>query len=116
MATTKGAVANSNDTVEPAPTITSADIERNVERVRGDIAALTKSLTQYGAAKSGEYKAKADKTGRELAQSAQDAIDTLTGELETLEKMLANRVREKPLQALGIAAGAGFLIAWLARR
>ncbi|MAB00160.1 MAG: hypothetical protein CMN87_12385 [Stappia sp.] len=94
----------------------AATIEQNIERLRGDIAALAQSVTRYGADKTGEYKDRANKAGKDIAESSQQALDSLSAELTRLEDSLASRVREKPLQSLGIAAGIGVLIALLARR
>jgi ElaB/YqjD/DUF883 family membrane-anchored ribosome-binding protein len=94
----------------------AATIEQNIERLRGDIAALAQSVTRYGADKTGEYKERANKAGKDLADSSQQALDALSEELTRLENTLASRVRAKPLQSLGIAAGIGVLVALLARR
>lgn len=69
-----------------------------------------------GADKTGEYKERANKAGKDLADSSQQALDALSEELTRLENTLASRVRAKPLQSLGIAAGIGVLVALLARR
>jgi ElaB/YqjD/DUF883 family membrane-anchored ribosome-binding protein len=93
-----------------------ANIEQNIERLRGDISALAQSISRYGADKTGEYKDRANKAGNDLAQASKDTLDSLTAELNDLERAVSTRVRDKPLQALGIAAGIGFLVAFLARR
>lgn len=93
-------------------------IEQNIERLRGDIAALAQSITSYGADKTGEVKMRASKAGRDLAKTSQETLDGLSDQLAGLEEAVATRVRDKPLQSLGIAAGVGFLIAaiWSSRR
>ncbi len=114
MATAKATAAN--DSGNNTATVSADEIEKNVERVRGDIAALAQSISKYGAGKGGEYKARAGQAGKDLAQMSQDTLESLTKELAALEKTMATHVRQKPLQSLGIAAGAGFLIAMLLRR
>lgn len=91
-------------------------IEQNIERLRGDISALAESITRYGADKSEEYKNRASKTGKDIAHASQQTLDSLTEELNKLERSLTSHVREKPLQSLGIAAGIGVLVALLVRR
>ncbi|AXS40210.1 DUF883 family protein [Breoghania sp. L-A4] len=114
MATAKATAANdAGDNIE---VVSADDIERNVERVRGDIAALAQSISKYGAGKGGEYKARAGQAGKDIAKMSQETLDSLTKELAGLEKTMASQVRQKPLQSLGIAAGVGFLIAMLLRR
>lgn len=117
MATTKASTA-SNGTANPVARGGDdvATIEENIERLRGDIAGLAQSITRYGADKTDEYKKRANRAGNDLAKVSQETLDSLSEELAGLEKALSNRVREKPLQALGIAAGVGFLVAFLARR
>lgn len=114
MATAKAATAK---TLESGNENVSADeIEQNVDRIRGDIATLAQSITQYGAGKTGEYKERANKATQDLAKMSQETLDNLSAELSRMEKALTTRVREKPLQSLGIAAGVGILVAMLARR
>ncbi|NVK35133.1 MAG: DUF883 family protein [Rhodobacteraceae bacterium] len=112
MATAKSATADklANETV-------SADeIQENIERIRNDIASLAGSVKKYGAGKTGEVKARANSAGQDLTKATQDALADLTEELKGYERALTAEVRRHPLQALGIAAGIGFLVAALVRR
>lgn len=108
---TKTAAANQDAAVASAE-----DIEAQVARVREDIASLARSVQTYGSAKTGEYKARASKAGTDLATASQETIDNLYRELQGLEQQLEGKVRQHPLQSLGIAAGVGFLVAMLMRR
>lgn len=103
---------------DPGMVNDAATIEEDIERLRSDIAALAQSITRYGAGKTGEVKMRASKAGRDLAKTSQETLDGLSDELAGLEEAVSTRVRDKPLQSLGIAAGVGFLIAaiWSARR
>jgi len=109
---------NHPEQAAPGTNKDASTIEQDIERLRGDIAALAKSITNYGSGKTGEYKMRASKAGRDLAKSSQEALDSLSKELAGLEETVSTRVREKPLQSLGIAAGVGFLLAamWSSRR
>ncbi|MHA7776892.1 DUF883 family protein [Roseibium sp. M-1] len=114
MATAKTASATA---AQPAnDTVSARDIEEDIERIRGDIAALAGSLKKYGAGKTDEVKAKATAAGQDLTKMSQDALNDLTAELQTYERALVSEIRRRPLQSLGIAAGIGFLIAALVRR
>lgn len=114
MATTKSATAAAaNDTNE---TVSAREIEEDIERIRGDIAALAGSLKKYGSGKTSEVKARATAAGQDLTKMSQDALKELTAELQSYERALVSEVRRRPLQSLGIAAGIGFLIAALVRR
>ncbi|WP_249691111.1 DUF883 domain-containing protein [Stappia sp. WLB 29] len=94
----------------------AASIQENIERLRGDISSLAKSISRYGTEKTGEYTERASKAGKDIADVSQQTLDSLTEELNRLERSLTAHVRRKPLQSLGIAAGIGFLIALLSRR
>ncbi|PTW62939.1 ElaB/YqjD/DUF883 family membrane-anchored ribosome-binding protein [Breoghania corrubedonensis] len=92
------------------------DIEAELARVREDIAALARSIQSYGTAKTDEVKSRASKAGNDIAAASQDALEQVRREFEGLESQLQGQVRRHPLQALGIAAGIGFLAAFLMRR
>lgn len=94
----------------------AASIQENIERLRGDISSLAKSISRYGTEKTGEYSERASKAGKDIADVSQQTLDSLHEELNRLERSLTSHIRRKPLQSLGIAAGIGFLIAMLARR
>ena len=97
-------------------TVSAREIEQDIERIRGDIASLAGSLKRYGSDKTDEYKTRASAAGNELTKMSQDALNDLTSELKNYERALTSQVRRHPLQALGIAAGVGFLLAALVRR
>lgn len=114
MATAKTASASNAKTADDA--VSARDIEENIARIRSDISELAGTLKKYGAGKSDEYKTRAAAAGDDLTRKSQDALDQLMTELQGYEKALADEVRRRPLQSLGIAAGIGFLIAALVRR
>jgi len=74
------------------------DLESDIQRLRDDITQLTAHLKQTG----DNSLARAKDAAREQARS--------------IEKDLEERVREKPLHALAMAAGAGFFLAMMFRR
>ncbi|POF28427.1 DUF883 family protein [Roseibium marinum] len=114
MATPKSATASTGNAANDQ--VSAGEIEQDIERIRADIAALAGSLKKYGAGKTGEYASKASAAGEDLTKMSQDALNTLTRELDNYERALVSGVRRHPLQSLGIAAGVGFLIAALVRR
>ncbi|MGE0845805.1 MAG: YqjD family protein [Flavobacteriaceae bacterium] len=96
--------------------VSASDIEAQIAQIRGDIAELGKVVSAYGTGKAKEMKGRADAASSDIADSSREALASLRSEFEALESDLRARVREKPVQALGIAAGIGFLVALLARR
>ncbi|MEC9343986.1 MAG: DUF883 domain-containing protein [Pseudomonadota bacterium] len=92
------------------------DLEEHVGRIRKDIAALAGSITDAGSTLAGDARTGANAKATELRQVSEETIRDLRNQLETLEKQIGGKVRERPVAALAIAAGAGFLFAMLARR
>lgn len=98
----------------PAKTAGSAenDLSREVEGLRRDLAALTErfsNITDAGIRTAGEK-------GSEARQRGEAAYAELSSRASEFERQAADSIRRHPLQALGIAAGVGFLAALLTRR
>lgn len=86
-------------------TSNSKEIEDKIARIRTDIADLGKAVASYGSDKADDLKA-----------ASEDALVQLKGELATLERQVSAHVRQNPLRSLALAAGAGVLIALIAKR
>ncbi|KFB08884.1 DUF883 family protein [Nitratireductor basaltis] len=74
------------------------DLESDIQRLRDDISQLTAHLKETG------------------DNSIARATDAAKAQVNSIERDLENRVREKPLHALAMAAGAGFFLAMMFRR
>lgn len=92
----------SNDDIASGKT---RDLEAEVSRLRADLSALTKQLSSAGSHSYDAAKA-----------AAQQGVDRLRSNAQVLEDQVVERVHEKPLQALAIAAAAGYFLALLNRR
>lgn len=92
-----------NDTA--AKSASSKEIEAKIARIRTDIADLGKAVASYGSDKADDIKS-----------ASEDALVQLKGELAMLERQVSAHVRENPLRSLALAAGAGLLIALIAKR
>ncbi|WP_136637248.1 DUF883 family protein [Pseudooceanicola onchidii] len=104
--------ANSNGTV-PA----SADEVRDqIAALQADMAQLTKTVGEYGRARTDEAKAAATRKAEELRSRA----DTLRTDAEAQVRQgyaqAETAVRDNPAAAVGIAAGLGFLVGLLSAR
>lgn len=99
------ATAESVQNNEKGTSATAADVEEQFEKLRRDIAALTRTLGEFGSRKVDEA---ADRTAA-LAADARNRLKSVEGDFE-------DRIRANPLAAVGIAAGVGFLVALIARR
>lgn len=92
------------------------DLAREVEGLRKDLASLTErfsSLTDAGIRTANDFTHKKSAEARERGEAIYSELSDRAGEIE--QQAMAS-VRRHPLQALGIAAGVGFLAAMLTRR
>jgi ElaB/YqjD/DUF883 family membrane-anchored ribosome-binding protein len=73
---------------------------------------MTNSRDKYGNPISTDVAGMASAAGEQLSDVAQQAQDAAKQQFDKL----SDAIRAKPIQAAGIAAGVGFLLALLARR
>ncbi|MFD1746816.1 YqjD family protein [Rhizobium helianthi] len=93
-----------------------ADIERQLQQLREDIAALARSVAAAGTNKADTLKHKARRASHEAMDASAQALDSAKLQFQSMEKDLERQIRTKPLQSVAIAAGIGFLFAMLSRR
>ncbi|MCC5971309.1 MAG: hypothetical protein JJU15_15300 [Pararhodobacter sp.] len=100
-------------TTKPQPGPTSApdraEIEARITRIREDIAALGGMMQAYGRAQLSGAQAQAESLPDE-------ALAELQRQLAALEADLKTKVRDHPLQSLGLAAMAGLVLGLFLRR
>jgi len=92
------------------------DLEEQITELRREIAALTKNIAAFGSAKVDDYRAGIDRLAADAVNASLSAFSTAKDEAISLEESFEEQVRARPLQAIGIAAGVGFLAALLTRR
>jgi hypothetical protein len=79
-----------------------AEIEAQIARVRGELATLGYMMAEYGVDR--------------LRGAEMQAVAELQRQLESLESGVRRRMDGQPLQALGLAALAGFVLGLVLRR
>lgn len=94
----------------------TAAIEEQLARIKSDIGELAATLATLGSKRVRGARNEADRRLHDFAGAGEEALDEVTRQLRMLERDVEARVRDKPLQTLGIAAGAGFLLALIMRR
>lgn len=94
----------------------SIDVESQLEQLRKEIGDIATAIAGLTAKKAGEIKGEALKAGNDALGASNEALEVVRDRLNAAGSDLGDRVREKPLQALGIAAGIGFLAALLTKR
>ncbi len=114
MATTRTAATKSRGNGSDVPS--TEDVEKQFEQLRNDIAALTDTVQRMGVGKVHEAQHAATEAGHDLTEAYEGALKNLQAEFDALEGNVTRQVRSNPLQALGIAAGVGILLAVLTRK
>ncbi|WP_299413392.1 DUF883 domain-containing protein [uncultured Sulfitobacter sp.] len=86
---------------------TLQDLSEQIETLKADIAALTETLGDYGAAKTKAAKEAARDKAAELHASGRATVAKAQNNVEEF-------VQTQPATALGLAAGIGFLVGVMA--
>lgn len=94
----------------------SADVEKQLEKLSADIAALTKVVASFSNGKLDEAQQQARTIAEEISQRSAAAAADIKERIITAESDLEGQIRRNPLAAVGIAAGVGFLAALLSSR
>lgn len=89
-------------------------VTQEVGRLRTELAGLVESAGQISRERMNAI-AQDERVTRGIA-AGEAAIDGATRELRALERDIAEATRAYPWRALGLAAGVGFLLGFLARR
>lgn len=92
------------------------DLEADIRQLQADIATLTKQLAETGEHGFGAARRAAAQGAEHLRERGEAAMEKLRGNAHDIEDQIAATVREKPMTALAVAAGVGFLFALLSRR
>lgn len=91
-------------------------LESEISQLKADIAKLTKQLQATGEHSFSTARRAAAESVGQLRAQGEAAIDRVRSGADDIESQLTASIREKPLTALGIAVGVGFVLAWMMRR
>lgn len=94
----------------------SKDLEVQIQQLREDIASLTRTVAAIGNEKASDMKGKARRVANEAADASKQMVEAAREQAVSLERDLERQIRTNPLQAVGIAAGVGFMLALIMRR
>ncbi|PLX37820.1 MAG: hypothetical protein C0606_06020 [Hyphomicrobiales bacterium] len=114
MATARS--ANSSTSKSDTGNADVQDLESRMEKIRGEIGDLARTIAEAGKAKAGDYSARASEGAEDLLQASEDALEAIQHEYARLERQMKRRIRKNPLQSLAVAAGIGFLVALVVRK
>lgn len=102
-------------------------LEKDVSAVKGDISALARQITDVMNSLAGTARQEARRGYKQARATAEDAIGDLSERgnammgaaqdaANTIEETLEDAIAERPLAAMGIALGIGFLVGVTWRR
>ena len=94
----------------------SQNLAADIARLREDMARLANEIAAVGQQSVKAAKRAASERAEEFRVKGETAMADLRSNASDMEQQLSDTVREKPITALAIAAGVGFLLALLTRR
>lgn len=113
MATTPTAAAaggHGNDTAQ-----TPEGLEAEIAQLREDVKRLAEQLARTGEHSYSAAMRAASEGAEQLRAKGEAAVGAIRSNASDIEQQLCDAVREKPITALAIAAGIGYLLAVLRR-
>src|SRR5262245_31955800 len=87
------------------------DLEADIQQLKGDIAKLAKQLAMTSEHSYGAVRRATAEGADQLRLQGEAALETIRTNAKDIEQQVLASVREKPVTALAIAAGIGFLFA-----
>ncbi|MBB3948516.1 ElaB/YqjD/DUF883 family membrane-anchored ribosome-binding protein [Rhizobium skierniewicense] len=113
MATVRNVEDKVRETLESGE---AADVSAQLAQLREDLANLAGSVKALGAGVSHDVKARAARAADDAMAAGEQTVETVRNEIQSLNDNLTYQVQKNPLQSLGIAVAAGFLIALVTRK
>lgn len=92
------------------------DLAADIKQLKADIAKLAEQLQETGRHSYGAARRAANEGVEQLKAQSEAAYEGLRESAGDIERQITDTVREKPITALAIAAGVGFLFALMTRR
>lgn len=94
---------------------TPSDLEAEIARLREDVARLAEQLAKTGEHSYSAAMRAASEGADQLRAKGEAAVGAIRSNAHDIEQQVSDAVREKPITALAIAAGIGYLLAVLRR-
>lgn len=105
----------SKDTGKTASDPGLEDIYAMMEVMKSDMQQLAKTIGEVGKAEARRASEGVKDTTHHLRETGQEQVDALRAQAESYGRQVGTSVQDNPLAALGIAAGAGFILGMLMR-
>jgi ElaB/YqjD/DUF883 family membrane-anchored ribosome-binding protein len=113
--TTRSRSGNGTRRSPARPRSTEAQLEAQITRLQDDVKAIGASLAKLGGEKVNEAQRLGKQEYRELRRQGQSILEEAGDEFEAVERQVKDTIRSRPLTAVLIAAGIGFLLSALTR-
>ncbi len=108
--------ASRSEKSENGGRVSTRDLETDIQQLRDDIAKLAKQMTATGEHSYSAARRAATEGADQLRLQGEAALETIRANAKDIEQQVLTTVREKPVTALAVAAGIGFLLALMTRR
>ncbi len=102
-------------TRRPRTPSTEAQLEAQISRLQDDVRSIAASLTKLGAEKVDEAQGFGKQQYRAAVKQGQSVLGDVGDEFEAVEKQVKDTIRARPLTAVLIAAGIGFVLSAITR-
>lgn len=116
MPTTSNKTQKAENGSKASAEASMSEMEAQIETLKAEIAKLTAQLSSSGSRSYDALKNIASEGTEQLRHQGEAAVEGLKSKAGDIEGEVVAAVREKPVTALAIAAGVGFLFALLTRR
>lgn len=116
MAAGTGKTGNGGKTTAGEASRAAPDLEADIRQLKADLEKLAEQIARTGEHGYGTARRAATEGVDQLRMQGEAAIEGLRSNAKDIEAQVLATVREKPVTALAIAAGIGFLFALAARR
>lgn len=114
-ASTGAAGTTSGGATSKGESATIEQLEADIRKLREDVAVLTRHLKESGDATYKGARKAASERAEKVREQGEAAMESLRDSAYDIEDQVSDAVRRKPITALAIAAGVGYLFA-LSRR
>ncbi|MEM7508601.1 MAG: DUF883 C-terminal domain-containing protein [Pseudomonadota bacterium] len=101
--------------VQTPKTASKEDLTEQLDALRDDVAAITKTLTNMTKAETRQIGERAAAAASDLSARGQHAVEDTANMVRGLETEAVNYARAKPVQSMAMAAGLGLLVGYLMR-
>jgi ElaB/YqjD/DUF883 family membrane-anchored ribosome-binding protein len=112
----KDNAARTAQDVEELAELTYDELREQLELVKNDLAELTSAVKRAGQQTARHAARTARRSGRRAVETAGEGYDYAADQVEDVLGTAEDFAKDRPALALGLAAGAGFLLAMVMQR